>query len=86
MAERETRNTEVNTGEGYQIRPFYLCIDVSGSMGPDSQKSPPWPIDLVNEALDALLATLRKEGELSEVIKLGLMSFAESAKPEHLLV
>jgi uncharacterized protein YegL len=78
MAEHSTRNT----GEGYQIRPFYLCIDVSGSMGPDEHKSPPWPIDLVNEALDALLATLRKEAEVSEVIKLALVSFAEGAKLE----
>ena len=82
MAERETRNLEVNRGEGYKIRPIYLCIDVSGSLGLDSNQSRPWPIDYVNEALDALLVTIRKEREVSEVIKLALMSFAESAKLE----
>jgi uncharacterized protein YegL len=71
-----------NTGEGYQIRPFYLCIDVSGSMGPDLNESPPWPIDLVNEELATLLAMLHKEIEASETIKLALMSFAEAAELE----
>lgn len=75
----EERNR--NIGEGYQIRPFFLCIDVSGSMGPQSG-SHPGPIDLVNEELDNLLKMLHKDKEVSETIKIALISFAEAAELE----
>lgn len=74
-----------NTGEGYQIRPFYLCIDVSGSMGADKTGKPPWPIDVVNQELEALLRTFHKDIELSEVVKLALISFSDKASVEHSL-
>lgn len=77
-----SEDTIPNTGEGYQVRPFYLCIDVSGSMGPVQGGSPPWLIDVVNDDLDALLRRLHSELEVSEVIRLALISFAETAKIE----
>lgn len=75
-------STNLNTGEGYRIRPFYVTIDVSGSMGPVEGGSPPWPIDVVNQEFDALLKILHSEPEVGEVIRLALVSFAQTAKIE----
>ncbi len=68
-----------NRGEGYQIRPFYLCVDVSGSMGAIPQEGSPPIIDLINDDLTSVLQVIHDELEISEVIKMAMVTFADTA-------
>jgi uncharacterized protein YegL len=76
---------EPNMGEGYRVRPFYLCMDVSGSMGmtiADGRTV----MDDVNDELADLLTSLKKQPEVCDVTRLSIVSFASEAKVDLPLV
>jgi hypothetical protein len=72
---------EPNRGEGYRVRPFYLCMDVSGSMTAKI-KGERAVMDEVNDELAELLTSLKKQPEVCDVTRFSIVSFASDAKVE----
>ena len=72
---------EPNMGEGYRVRPFYLCMDVSGSMA-EKITGERTVMDDVNDELADLLTSLKKQAEVCDVTRLSIVSFASEAKVE----
>lgn len=82
LSKRVIEMTSENSNERYRVRPWYLCIDRSGSMGPKKgQKESESPIAQVNRDLQTLLVDeFHKDDDVREVIRLGVMSFADEAR------
>jgi uncharacterized protein YegL len=66
--------TAANLGveERYAVFPFYLCLDVSGSMAGA-------PIEAVNRQLPVLRAHIGEDPAVAEVIRVGVVTFSDQA-------
>lgn len=62
----------VSVEERYAVFPFYLCLDVSASMGGA-------PIESVNEQLPLMRAGIGEDPAIAEVIRLGIVTFSDVA-------
>src|SRR3712207_6757162 len=58
--------------EGQVIMPFYLIIDVSGSMSGDEQK--------LTFAIDDLIQTIRKDPVVDDLVMLSIITFNHAAQ------
>ena len=67
--------TVVTDDDRYKIYPFFLCIDVSGSMAGD-------PIASINSELPVLHRQISNDPVTSEVAHLCIVSFSDDARTE----
>ncbi|HMC39272.1 MAG TPA: VWA domain-containing protein [Acidimicrobiales bacterium] len=63
----------VGVEERYSVFPFYICLDVSASMAGE-------PIDSVNRQMPRLRASVGEDPAVSEVIRLGVVTFSDVAR------
>lgn len=66
-------DTSVGAEERYSVFPFYICLDVSASMGGA-------PIDSVNRQMPLLRASVGEDPAVAEVIRLGVVTFSDAAR------
>ncbi len=64
---------KVDVEERYAVFPFYLCLDVSASMGGA-------PIDSVNRQMPSLRASVGEDPAIAEVIRFGVVTFSDVAR------
>ncbi|MGH9106109.1 MAG: vWA domain-containing protein [Acidimicrobiales bacterium] len=63
----------IDTEERYAVFPFYLCLDVSQSMGGD-------PIAQVNAELPQIRASVGQDPAVAEVIRFAVVTFSDTAR------
>lgn len=73
MAEETSSQETVGVEERYAVFPFYLCLDVSASMAGE-------PIESVNRQLPLLRAAVGEDPAVAEVIRLGVVTFSDTAQ------